>query len=138
MTMYKSIGVTGTRLGLSKFQLLWLEKFLTYNKSKVLHHGDCVGVDTQVAIQFAKVDAYIIAHPGNIKNMQANCVVNDLIMPWSDTLVRNRFIVNHSSLLLAFPATTHQIAHSGTWSTIRYAKKQSKPVLIISPDGDEV
>jgi hypothetical protein len=155
MIRYKSIGVTGTRTGMTEQQEQWLMDFLTKNTTHVLHHGNCIGVDTQVAAAFYAENVYIIAHPGNIKSMQASYDLSDLVLPVKSNLTRNRDIVNCSDLLLAFPETKHKVPHSGTWYTIDYAlhasyvqKKRSMlsyaqtdhsvQTIIIGPDGLEV
>mmetsp|Transcript_30358 Transcript_30358/g.39138 ORF Transcript_30358/g.39138 Transcript_30358/m.39138 type:complete len:93 (+) Transcript_30358:152-430(+) len=40
-------------------------------------------------------------------------------------------------MLIAFPPTSIEIQRSGTWATIRYARKKNKAVMIINPDGTE-
>lgn len=51
-------------------------------------------------------------------------------------LVRNKDIVNASEGMLAAPRGPEEL-RSGTWSTIRYARKCRKKVLIMWPDGSE-
>jgi hypothetical protein len=133
---YRSIGVTGTRNGLSEEQANWIDQFLIYNAVNVLHHGDCVGVDEQVALKFADRKAYIIAHPGlDVMMYRANCKVNDLVLPGKAALNRNRYIVQCSELLLAFPNSETDALRSGTWFTIRHAKKVKVPTIIVTPTG---
>lgn len=138
MKRYKSVGTTGTRLGMSQPQALWLRDYLEHNVSNVLHHGDCVGSDNQVATAFSQKDTYIIAHPGSSLTYRAQCIFNDLVLPWTDNLIRNRLIVNKSDILLAFPGTEQEIPQSGTWHTIRYAKKQNLLIRIVTPSGLEL
>lgn len=133
---YRSIGVTGTREGLSEAQTQWVNDFLDDNTTNVLHHGDCVGVDDQVAnLFFEHHSAYIIAHPGKTCRCKAHCKVNDLIMHNSENLTRNRLIVQSVELLLAFPLTETKIRYSGTWYTVEYAKKINIPVFTVKPSG---
>lgn len=42
-----------------------------------------------------------------------------------DPLSRNHVILNHTTQLEAFPAQEHEIKRSGTWATIRYARKRN-------------
>ena len=51
-------------------------------------------------------------------------------------LNRNKNIVDASNLIFAFPFDK-EIIRSGTWSTIRYAKKINKPLIIIRKDGSK-
>lgn len=135
MRRYKSIGITGSRIGLTHMQEYWVLNFLDCNVANNLHHGDCVGADDRVAILFSQRGSYIIAHPGSSPSMRAHCVVNDLILPTSYNLLRNRRIVDSSELMLAFPPSPLEIPRSGTWYTILYAKKQYVPITVVNPDG---
>lgn len=50
-------------------------------------------------------------------------------------LVRNRDIVEETELLIAAPAKAVEHLQSGTWSTVRYARRFGRPISIIRPDG---
>jgi hypothetical protein len=133
---YKSIGMTGTRSGLSPAQRTFVLKWLENNSATVLHHGDCIGADDEVALMFSMAGSYIIAHPGGIPAMRANSEATDLILTPLNNLVRNRFIVKHSKHLLAFPESRGPTPNSQTWYTIEYAQKQNVPITIILPNGN--
>lgn len=137
MRVFRSIGVTASREGLTDPQKNWIEDFLEGNLAYVLHHGMCKGGDIELAVLFRKYNTYIIAHPGHIRHMRAASPANDLILPWSHTLVRNRIIVNHSELILGFPKVPYA-TDSGTWHTIKFAKKQKTPLFVIGPDGSVI
>jgi predicted Rossmann fold nucleotide-binding protein DprA/Smf involved in DNA uptake len=49
--------------------------------------------------------------------------------------VRNKVIVRETEILIAVPAETMEQHRSGTWSTVRYARKLERAVCIIRPDG---
>jgi predicted Rossmann fold nucleotide-binding protein DprA/Smf involved in DNA uptake len=51
-------------------------------------------------------------------------------------LVRNRDIVDVCNLLLATPGGTVEQLRSGTWATIRYARRIGRPVWIVFPNGE--
>lgn len=56
---------------------------------------------------------------------------------WVDrkpNLVRNKDIVESTDVLLACPKGPEEL-RSGTWSTVRLARKQGKRVVIFWPDG---
>ena len=46
--------------------------------------------------------------------------------PQKPYLERNRNIVDNTTMLVAFPNNNKELLKSGTWSTIRYAKKRNK------------
>lgn len=138
MPRYQSIGTTGTREGLTEEQREWVEDFSAYenNQVGVLHHGDCVGSDNEIATIFSRKGTYIIAHPGGGPPiLRAYCAVNDLVLPPKYYLRRNQDIVKASKLLLGFPRTEDEIVRSGTWSTIRYARTSKVPIYVVTPSG---
>jgi len=49
--------------------------------------------------------------------------------------LRNHKIVDICDILVAFPQTNSETVRSGTYATIRYARKCKKPIIIIYPDG---
>ena len=52
-----------------------------------------------------------------------------------DYLDRNHDIVDETELLIACPKEPEEITRSGTWATIRYARKKKKKLRIILPNG---
>jgi hypothetical protein len=75
---------------------------------------------------------YIVIHPPLYDNKRAFCI-GDEICSKKDYLDRNRDIVDNCDLLIATPKETTEVLRSGTWSTVRYAKKIGKPIVIIEP-----
>lgn len=49
-------------------------------------------------------------------------------------LARNCVIVDEADILLACPKGPEE-QRSGTWATVRYARKQNKRIVIVYPDG---
>jgi hypothetical protein len=50
-------------------------------------------------------------------------------------LVRNHDMVDQSEFLIGTPGEEQEVLRSGTWATIRYARKLKRPILIILPKG---
>jgi hypothetical protein len=127
------IGFTGTREGLAMDQRAALAAALaSYHGS--FHYGDCIGADKQ-AHEIAKSCGYSITIHAPIKsNLRAWCK-GDVEMPPRDYIARNRAIVDATQRLIVAPAGMAEELRSGTWSTVRYAKKVGKPVSIVFPDG---
>lgn len=81
-------------------------------------------------------------HPSNEKQHQwalANSrnpdVIHPIILGPRPELKRNLKMVKLSECLIAAPRSTTEILRSGTWATIRYARKAMLPIYICWPDG---
>jgi hypothetical protein len=61
--------------------------------------------------------------------MRSFCESTNILKP-KPFLDRNKDIVNSCDILIACPENDIEVLRSGTWSTIRYAKKINKPVLL--------
>lgn len=134
-------GVTGTRQGLTDEQMeWWLNHMDSHRLAKgqygFLHHGDCVGVDAQVATMVRLVLGFrLIGHPALGAGDNRAWIDSDRNMEPQPPLVRNRFIVDESDTMFAFPFTEREVLRSGTWATVRYALKVKKPLYLVGPSG---
>jgi hypothetical protein len=136
------LGFTGTQLGCSADQLVNLDYLLRrcFRAGQVVsvHHGDCIGADEQfhdlVRMIWPKVR--IIGHPSSEAYVEkhANCKT-DASWKGRAPLARNKDIVNATDYLIACPKNSVELRRSGTWSTIRYARKLRRSVDLILPDG---
>lgn len=129
------VGFAGTRKGLSAAQQTQLTMMLNrlYSPSKAgpyepneFHHGD--GKDE---------------HGGNnSSDLQAAAIARDLGWdvkphpPKAQTatalLERNRVIEANAQVLIAAPESDKEELRSGTWMTVRCARKSAKPVVMLS------
>jgi len=134
--MVRRIGFTGTRKGMTKAQMKSLLKVLEKLKFREVHHGDCIGADKQfhnlIRLFFPK--ARIVIHPPNIPTYRAFCK-GDIILPEKYYLDRNEDIVKSSDIIIACPKEFKEVKRSGTWSTVRCARRLGKLVFVIFPDG---
>lgn len=131
------IGFTGTKDGLNGVQKLALQDRLAWLKAEFdwFHHGDCVGADAE-AHAIAKGLGYKIAiHPPDNPSKRAFCKGTDYEYDRQPYLVRNHSIVDNTTFLIAGPRTMQMVLRSGTWATVRYAKRVSKYVLILATTG---
>lgn len=145
-----NIGFTGTREGmtedqLERFSILIHESLGGYAKDGLtLYHGMCKGADEQAHYNFMLcINWGVIGFPSNVPNTQMNrrpiAVKFDnwdgfsKVYKPQDPLERNKLIVEHCDVLIATPKSRQEERRSGTWSTIRYARKLKKPVYIIWP-----
>ena len=128
------IGVTGTRSGMTDAQLSAVALFLFDERAAELHHGDCFGVDVEVAELAKKFNYRVVCHPPIKDELRAYHASDEIREPLS-YFARNRKIVDECDLLLVVPyQKTHQ-THGGTWYTHDYEVKKGKPVLVIYGDG---
>lgn len=136
MKKYSIIGFTGTQEKITSQQHKIIEKIFALPNIKEIHHGDCIGSDTNIHDIYRNVNknGKIIIHPPNFDKKRAYNHGDVINKPYP-YLTRNRHIVNESDILLACPKEQHEVKRSGTWATIRYAKKLGKKIYIIYPDG---
>ena len=139
------IGFTGTREGMNTHQLKHFYRFIAeLPEFTEFHHGACVGADeeaAQVVIEMDPCDGTrdwkVVAHPCDILDMVslvAKAAYSDFQRLPKPPLDRNHDIVDACDVLLACPKGPEEM-RSGTWATVRYARKQSKRVVIFWPDG---
>ncbi len=153
------LAFSGTRKGLTPAQRAALPSVLATLPERVLH-GGCHGADrdfhafiinTVHALVPARVDATGIVLPKAtlievypsypnqltwanlrfIEDAPLLCEIHEL----HDPLVRNRIIASRCDALLACPGEAQEVLRSGTWMTVRAARKAAKLVTIIAPDG---
>lgn len=127
-----SIGFTGTRLGMSPNQKEWLREYLTKHPCE-FHHGDCIGSDEQAHIIAKNADCEIHIHPPIDDIFRAYCA-GGTIHPKKEYLERNRDIVDSCHILIACPRSHIEEQCSGTWATVRYARKIGRSINIIYPE----
>jgi predicted Rossmann fold nucleotide-binding protein DprA/Smf involved in DNA uptake len=132
------IGITGSREGASYEAHNRLKDVLRALEPTELHHGDCVGVDSEahtlVLNFFNKEQTLIIKHPPKADELRAYRVAGECRAE-AAYLERNHNIVDAVDMIVAVPKTAEEVKRSGTWATVRYAIKQGKPVMLIKPDG---
>ncbi len=126
-------GYTGTRNGMTSKQRLHVRVLVRY-VARVLHHGDCVGGDEEMHVIAKDRGLLIFVHPPIDPSLRAFCK-GDFAYPQKEHLVRNREIVHSVEWLIAAPATMLEEVRSGTWATVRYARKIGRPLSIVFPDG---
>lgn len=127
------VGFTGTQFGMSDRQKLELKTFLATYASE-FHHGDCIGADEEAHRIALEVGIpVIVIHPPLHKVKQANCSTKYphgqsrvIVREPRDYLDRNKDIVNETEGLIAAPKMNQEELRSGTWATVRYARKKVK------------
>lgn len=135
------VGFTGTQQGMTPEQKATLSEclrlYLVINKNNDMHfhHGDCIGADAEAHDIAASLGYTIHIHIPTIESKRAFCKPG-IVYPPAPYLERNHAIVDACNILYATPKEYVEQLRSGTWATIRYAKKQDCPIRIILPYGD--
>lgn len=135
----KVIGFTGTQHGMSDSQrerLKWLlATELTDDPMRDvhLHHGDCIGADADADSIAWNLGCRIVIHPPTDAKKRAFCDSGrTIILKEKPYLERNHDIVDETEYLIAAPRDPYrEEMRSGTWATIRYARKMDKKVVIL-------
>jgi hypothetical protein len=128
------IGFTGTQKGMTAKQQETVKSLLSEHQEIEFHHGDCIGADEEAHKIARAVGARVVLHPPIKKDKRANCSADD-IKPAKDFLDRNKDIVDATTILIATPDGVKEKVHSGTWSTVRYARKEGRKLFVVLPDG---
>lgn len=138
------IGFTGTKEGMTERQKIALfrlmETLILNDKEGItIHHGDCIGADSdfhticwEVSEGYTSNMIYSVGHLPDKGRFRAFCAFDEerKARPY---LKRNEDIVFESDILIACPKSLNEERRSGTWATIRYARKLNKPVIVVDP-----
>lgn len=138
-----AFGFTGTRRGMTRAQAAVVEGMFRKRGARgtpwVLHHGGCKGADAE-AHQLAQMYGGAVHRHLNMRpETQAEIILRpdvDVDYEPDEDLKRNRSIVHLGEHgLIATPRTAEEELRSGTWMTVRYARKQGRRLWIVRPDG---
>lgn len=139
--MGKKLGFTGTNRGMGPSQKTELEALLKKLKEEgfdEFHHGLCIGADEQAAILAKSLGYRVVAHPGlahDPTNMmyRAEWTGSDETLEAKPFVERDREMVDITERMIATPLTREEQLRSGTWTTVRYARKVGRIIDIIVP-----
>ncbi len=145
------IGFTGTRNGMTERQKFLLVGFLrdalNTGGTVVLSHGACHGADDQADLIASELGIDRRAWPSvnpmrrvsdivllsRVGLLTANRGSSVEILPAMEPLVRNHKIVDESDVMAACPAEAKEQRRSGTWTTIRMARKRGIETRVFEP-----
>lgn len=128
------IGFTGTQKGMSPGQINGLMQLLDDLDASELHHGDCIGADAEADRVARAMDVKIVIHPPEKGRKRAYCFKpGDVELDRREYLQRNHDIVDATDVMIATPAEDQEQMRSGTWATVRYARRVGKKVIVIVP-----
>ena len=136
--MLNHVGFTGTQRGMTEHQKRELRQWLNIlkNHGKThFHHGDCVGADIEASTIASELGFKIVLHPPENQSKRAFCSNAVEVMQAKPYLERNHDIVDAVEEMIACPGEPNEVLRSGTWATIRYARRSRAKLLIIRPEG---
>ena len=130
------LGFTGSSRRITPRQRAAIKYLFRELHLTCLHHGDCINGD-YVAHQLAlDMHARITVHPPDNDTKRAFCRDADVVMNALPYLTRNHNIVEHGvDGLVAAPGGFEEKLRSGTWATVRYARRFGRRVWLVFPDG---
>jgi hypothetical protein len=127
------LGFTGTQHGMTDKQKTAFRDFITARSITEFHHGDCIGADKDAHdIVRAMTKARIVIHPPSNDAKRAFCK-GDEILPAKPYIARNHDIVDASEHMIAAPQQAEEQLRSGTWATVRYARKRKVKLFVAWP-----
>jgi hypothetical protein len=131
------VGFTGTQVGMTFQQCMAFMRLMRELGPTEFHHGDCIGADALAAKMVLSnfPDCKVICHPPIYTNKQAN-VGGHEVLPRKSYLDRNRDIVDASEVMVATPKEKEEQVRSGTWYTVRYARRRKKAIRMVFPTGE--
>lgn len=140
------LGFTGTTKGMTDAQHRVVREFLLSQADRITetHNGGATGVDLQCFVMTREFLPTELDHiwPSSYHHGGPLSFVHELtslnrvwIHEPLPPLERNHEIVNHCTDLLACPGEMTEQLRSGTWATIRYARKTRTPIWFVFPDG---
>jgi hypothetical protein len=133
------IGFTGTQEGITDAQVAATTRTFVELGMTRLHHGSCVGADAWSHYLARVMGVSVELHPPVNTSKMAPCEmlpgeVTHAPRPYLD---RSHDIIDLSFSLVATPKEeVGETMRSGTWATVRYARKRRRPICIIRPSGE--
>lgn len=141
------VGFTGTQRGMTRPQVFAVVRDLVSGTSfpNWVQHGDCMGSDEEFHAVCLTFGISIGIRPCNIEAKRAHCKIlcSGWVAPPMPPLHRNIQMVASVNKLIATPAQPYEYQRSGTWATIRAARKRKKrdvlfEYVVFGPDGEAI
>lgn len=135
------VGFTGAQGGMTPVQGFVFRSILPRVPDLTeFRHGDDAGADAQAhdfAVRLVGEDR-IVVHPPDNPRRRAFRRAGTVLEP-APYLARDRDLVNAlaatDGFLIAAPGQDHEVTRSGTWATVRWARRRGVPRVIVWPDG---
>lgn len=134
-----NVGFTGTQKGMTVKQAAGVTALLKLFRAATtdtpqFHFGWCIGADDEAAMIAGNLGYTLIAHPGNDRSKRGG-IAPSVALGECPNLTRNGNIVHMTNVLIAAPLLNQEEQRSGTWSTVRRARKALRPIFTVWPSG---
>jgi hypothetical protein len=139
------VGFTGTSQGMLQMQKDQVREYLNSYRVRFpqgwleFRHGLCIGADEQAAAIAKELGWRVIAHPGfsprnpDSRLFRSDFAGNDTVFSERPFIARDKDIVNATQEMIAAPLTAEEQIRSGTWTTVRYARKKKRKIHFALP-----
>jgi len=111
-----------------------VRRMLVEHKPSEVHHGDCIGADADFHQLSRSENIRVVIHPP-VKDVNRAFCNGDVVLPPKPYITRDDDIIDAVDVMIATPKEYNMILRSGTWTTVRHARKKGKTVFVILPDG---
>lgn len=129
------LGFTGTQQGMAPRQRKAVAQLLYRLNPSEVHLGDCIGADSEAYDEAVRIGATTIGHPADGTKKRAFRDYDRERAP-KPPLTRNSDIALAGvDGLIAAPSGFVEVLRSGTWATVRYARKLGRRIWVVRPDG---
>ena len=138
------VGFTGSSRPIPERQRARLRTVLAQLRqdgAEVLHHGDCLNADEAAHdIWTRELGGWVEIHPPSDPSARAFCsrMQHDRVRRVHEPLPyleRNHRVAAAAGVLVAAPARIVEELRSGTWATVRAARRRGCRVILVGPDG---
>lgn len=129
-----TLGFTGTQHGMTSRQLKAVRRLLY--KCDVLHLGDCIGADAQAHEEALHAGARTVGHPPTDSGKRAFLEYDEEHEPKPFLKRDDDIVAEGVDGLIAAPHGFVEERRSGTWATVRRARKAKRCIWIVLPDGN--
>jgi hypothetical protein len=129
------LGFTGTsHCPLTIRQRILFRNLICRLRPTEFHHGDCIHADAEAheIVRVELPDCAIHIHPPINPGKRA-FLIGDKVYPKKEYRIRNIDIIQQSDELAATPKAMLEERRSGTWMTIRLARKAKKKIHMLWP-----
>lgn len=135
------VSFTGSQSGMILAQRGHLLQQLKTLRPSAFIHGGCVGADDEAdeLAAYLGIPRFVFGSSNVLKSVSETTMLARVgsavvfIGPRVPPLQRNPKIVDAGDLLIAAPKERAEVLRSGTWTTVRLARRAGKQIVLLLP-----